>query len=110
MKSLLKALGDKHNPGTGKGCEARRVHVSTGGTHGSKVYLLQMYGTLTMRLKCRVGTKQSNCGFVTLKKISRYLAEHLCQVLGICYLSIFHSTFNKTKLLMDLSCQFLFIL
>lgn len=36
MKSLLKALGDKHNPGTGKGCEARRVHVSTGGTHGLK--------------------------------------------------------------------------
>lgn len=81
MKSLLETLCDKHNPGTGKGCEACRVYVPTGGTRGSKVYLQQMYGTVTLRLKSRVDTKQLNCGFLTLKKISRYLAEHLCQVL-----------------------------
>lgn len=81
MKSLLETLCDKHNPGTGKGCEACRVYVPTGGTRGSKVYLQQMYGTVTLRLKCRVDTKQLNCGFLTLKKISRYRPEHLCQVL-----------------------------
>lgn len=52
MESLLETLCDKHNPGTGKGCEAWRVYVPTGGTRGSKVYLQQMYGTVTMRLKC----------------------------------------------------------